>query len=383
MKRLYVAIIAACLLFGCASTSVFHKYRTVDAITQSPASVAMDAEQRAIIAVPVSYEQHIQREGEQVTLQRKVILCAEPSPDVASELQQGVGLSANIDSDKQLSFAQLLLEQATEIGERNATIQLLRDGLYRQCEAFLNGAITYDQYKDISNRYVDAMVTLLAIERLTASAGNRASAQNGHEFELESSVEDGTITVGDGNEDINNAVNSSPGTSSREYDSNLGASVSRISETFLNKNIVDKCLNYIKESEQGAATIRDSLLRRLEDFVTREESITNQLDSVKKQTEEITMNVNAISSYRNDMGRLLDGIDTETGELEGLAGVLMEAVASVETAHGAAVEELSDLISEIESEEESEEQVNEDLIGFAELRSKIKKVPIICLRWET
>ncbi len=59
-------------------------------------------------------------------------------------------------------------EAATELGVRNATIQILRDVFYRECEAYMNGAIDAGDYKAKTDRF-DGMVTLLAVEGLTSS----------------------------------------------------------------------------------------------------------------------------------------------------------------------------------------------------------------------
>ncbi len=71
----------------------------------------------------------------------------------------------------QLALANSLSEVASQIGKRNATVTLLRDGLYRQCEAYMNGLIDEVTYEQIANKYVNAMVTLLAIEELTGDGG--------------------------------------------------------------------------------------------------------------------------------------------------------------------------------------------------------------------
>jgi len=43
----------------------------------------------------------------------------------------------------------------------------LRDGLYRLCEGYLNGALDEDQYQILTRRYQKYMVALLGIEQLT------------------------------------------------------------------------------------------------------------------------------------------------------------------------------------------------------------------------
>src|SRR5262249_13077043 len=52
--------------------------------------------------------------------------------------------------------------QAAELGQRLATVQLVRDTLYRTCEAYANGAIDETMYAIITSRFDDLMVALFA-----------------------------------------------------------------------------------------------------------------------------------------------------------------------------------------------------------------------------
>jgi len=62
------------------------------------------------------------------------------------------------------------------LGERLATIQLLRDQAYRACEAFANGSINATGYTILNSRLNKTMVTLLTSE-MAAGAFGRALAQ--------------------------------------------------------------------------------------------------------------------------------------------------------------------------------------------------------------
>lgn len=110
------------------------------------------------------------------------IRCAEPSPDiakaisdalstaVAAEVQKG-GASGQID----VRLSRETSEAFAQLGERLATIQLLRDGLFRACEAYANGAIGAVNYGAILSAYDDLTVTLMAAE-MTAGAFGRGLA---------------------------------------------------------------------------------------------------------------------------------------------------------------------------------------------------------------
>ncbi|MGH8504189.1 MAG: hypothetical protein ACREVE_17370 [Gammaproteobacteria bacterium] len=132
----------------------------------------MDAKQRAILAVPVTHTT-TNRESDQIEtkIERRSIVCAEPSPDALSALAAAVSGSGLFGASKETELA-LAIATQEQSGQlvRNATVQLLRDGLYRQCEAFMNGLVDHKEYGEISEKYVVAMVTLLAVEQLTSSA---------------------------------------------------------------------------------------------------------------------------------------------------------------------------------------------------------------------
>ena len=162
--------VTAIALVGCgARRSIFRAYEiTNDRVT----SVLVDAKQRGIFAIPVPY---VTEDSQN----RRVIVCAEPSPDVLSVVSNSIiasiegGLSGG--ETAKAEFANLFREIGRQLGERATTTQLLRDGLYRQCEAYMNGVISQEDYRRLVNRYVDGMVTLLAIERITPrpTVGNK------------------------------------------------------------------------------------------------------------------------------------------------------------------------------------------------------------------
>ena len=156
-----LAAVAMLMLSGCGAN--FHSiYRPYD-VNPSPGhttSVLIDAKQRAIISTP-------QNDPES---NRTTFVCAEPSPDALSAISAtfaGSFGSTQQDEKLQGALAFAVRETAKQLGTRNATIQLLRDGLYRQCEAYMNGLIGDTTYEQIANKYINAMVVLLAIEEVT------------------------------------------------------------------------------------------------------------------------------------------------------------------------------------------------------------------------
>ncbi|MDD5716240.1 MAG: hypothetical protein PHW64_00425 [Sulfuricurvum sp.] len=116
----------------------------------------IDAKQRAIIV-------HQRPETNQT------VVCAEPSPDALSAYAMQLALEGNIPNNVAGKIATSLQEGTSFTGLRTQSIQLLRDGMFRNCEAYANGAIDKDEYATESRRYQRNMIALLAIEQLTGA----------------------------------------------------------------------------------------------------------------------------------------------------------------------------------------------------------------------
>ena len=90
-------------------------------------------------------------------------ICTEPSPDVLS------AIASNLDTDiAKKTFALNISESAAQIS-RIATTELIREWLYRSCEAFFNGAMIKEDYQNIQADFLMVSSSLLAIDRLGAS----------------------------------------------------------------------------------------------------------------------------------------------------------------------------------------------------------------------
>jgi hypothetical protein len=86
---------------------------------------------------------------------------------------------AQIAGQVAVSIARVRAEAAAQLGERLATIQLLRDGLYRACEAYANGAISEAAYAVMLSRYDDTMITMFMGELAAGNFGRRLAALGG------------------------------------------------------------------------------------------------------------------------------------------------------------------------------------------------------------
>ena len=120
----------------------------------APAGVFIDAEQRAVLSNKRS-DQDMR------------VVCAEPAPDALSAIAAQAGVSVS-DISNAVTAEGGVSEAAANIGLRTQTIQTLRDGFYRVCEAYMNG-LSEEQYSIMLRRFQTNMIALLAIEQLTGA----------------------------------------------------------------------------------------------------------------------------------------------------------------------------------------------------------------------
>ena len=119
-----------------------------------------------------------------------VLNCAEPSPDIAVAVSKAFGAAASaaanlpngIEPKLAIAVSRTQAQSMAQLTERLATIQLLRDGLHRACEAYANGAISDTTYAVMLSRFDKMMVTMLLGE-MTAGAFGRTLAGLGTEAE--------------------------------------------------------------------------------------------------------------------------------------------------------------------------------------------------------
>lgn len=120
--------------------------------SDQPMGVFVDAEQRAVLSNAEDPSR---------------IVCAEPAPDALSAIAASAGLSVS-DLSQSIALQGSTSETAANIGLRTQTIQSLRDGYYRICEARMNG-MPQVQYSMMLRRFQSNMIALLAIEQLTGA----------------------------------------------------------------------------------------------------------------------------------------------------------------------------------------------------------------------
>ncbi|MDP1700639.1 MAG: hypothetical protein Q8L53_06740 [Aestuariivirga sp.] len=149
------------LVLAACSGSTIHKRSSLGDIQ----TLSLDAKQRLVITGHNEYG--------------KSIVCAEPSPDalvaqaaVLSASGRYAGPQGSPSAGGNVGVG--LQESAASIGYRTQSIQILRDGYYRLCESYLNGAIKEDEYRKVVSNLDTFIVVALAVDGL----GNSKSATN-------------------------------------------------------------------------------------------------------------------------------------------------------------------------------------------------------------
>lgn len=149
MRNVVMGAGLAMLLGGCANLNSI--YRGLDV---NGKAVSVDVKQRAVFSA---------------TAPGQAVVCAEPSPDSLSAYGASAGGTLNQASGTTAQLTGALAEQAASIGLRTQSIQLMRDTMYRACEAYLSGGIDKDQFYLLQRRFQNLTLGLLAIEQLTGA----------------------------------------------------------------------------------------------------------------------------------------------------------------------------------------------------------------------
>lgn len=158
--RIPAIALAALLGTGCAYLTTYNKQ--VDLAGSS--AIAMDVKQR------IAFSREVEIEGDDHRIRKLVVTCAEPSPDALTVIGASAGISLKAgtgESDKAIDLAGALSESGTFVGLRTQSIQLLRDQMYRLCEAYAGEGVNSAELKAMHRRFQSTVMGLLAIEQLT------------------------------------------------------------------------------------------------------------------------------------------------------------------------------------------------------------------------
>lgn len=165
VRSLAMTVIAALTLMGCAGPG--HIFRTFD--IENSESLSVDARQRVVLVT--------HRGGK---TRDRTVVCAEPSPDVfsaqAAHSAGNASFTPAVDGAPQTQRSAAgsatggTTESAATIAMRTQTIQLLRDGLFRACEAYMNGAIDQHQYNIILLNMDKLTITMMGMDAIGGTA---------------------------------------------------------------------------------------------------------------------------------------------------------------------------------------------------------------------
>lgn len=145
-------------LAGCANWGSIHRDLEVD----KGKGALIDIKQRAILV-----SKNTSTTGNKTI--EKTIVCSEPSPDAVSAYAAQFAAEADLPEVVTARLVAAFQESASFTGLRTQSIQLLRDSMYRLCEAYMSGALDEAEYDILMRRYQKYMVALLAIEQLTGT----------------------------------------------------------------------------------------------------------------------------------------------------------------------------------------------------------------------
>ncbi len=149
-------------LFGCSGT--IFKTASMD----NGESFFVDARQRVISNIKIDDKQY---DGGQITQKR--IVCAEPSPDLALAMAHSLGGGVSVFGYGSGNLSTATSQALSQLAERFAAVQLLRDILYRSCEAYSNGAISSTTYALMMARLDETTTTLLLGEMAAGAFGRQ------------------------------------------------------------------------------------------------------------------------------------------------------------------------------------------------------------------
>jgi hypothetical protein len=154
-----VLALTAILAAGC--DTVIHEEANIGGVD----TLSVDAKQRLMVVAD--------RVSDDGAAQRRVA-CTEPSPDALVAKAAAIAASANVNTGTGSAqgggaAGAGFSENAASIAFRDHTVQMLRDGYYRLCEAYLNGGLSETKYKLLVMNADTFMVVASALQTLGAN----------------------------------------------------------------------------------------------------------------------------------------------------------------------------------------------------------------------
>lgn len=175
IKVLTLSVILVCS--GCSSFGIDGPFLN---------SRTLDAEERMLLVT----EKGLRKNNKDGSVTRNTrVVCAEPSPDAMMALAASGTLSGIFGAGKEVQGQAAFSQAVGELGERTPVIQLLRDSLYRSCEAYMNGLLDEEDYTDILAFFDIYSATLLGMESLTHTTKPPVIVQTSADSSLTKSAE--------------------------------------------------------------------------------------------------------------------------------------------------------------------------------------------------
>jgi len=158
VRATLLPVVVALALVGCADLNSISRRTSLPGKNDDHGvAIHLDAQQRLVIYRP---------DG---------TYCAEASPDAMAAYAAALALGVSAPSEGAGSGAQSGQSSIASIGLRTQSITLMRDALYRLCEATANGKVSRISATQLLARSQDLTAVVVAVEQLTgAVAANQA-----------------------------------------------------------------------------------------------------------------------------------------------------------------------------------------------------------------
>ena len=149
----FLIVISIAVLSGCANFNSIGRSSSLGGISNTEnVAIHLDAQQRVVLS---------KKDMDKV--------CSEPNPDAMAAYAAALGLGVQIPRIGGGSLAQGGSSSIADIGLRTQSITLMRDALYRICEASMNGTINEYHMPPLLVRGMDLTAVVLATEQLTGA----------------------------------------------------------------------------------------------------------------------------------------------------------------------------------------------------------------------
>ncbi len=149
------------LLAGCANLNTIGRTTTLGSHDGKGKAIHLDIQQRLLVVNALGN------------------YCAEPSPDALAAFAAAAGIGASAPAQGAVSASGSVSSSAASIGLRTQSITLMRDALYRMCEAYGNGKLSRPQVMALLSRSQDLTAVILATEQLTGAVVAQQAALSG------------------------------------------------------------------------------------------------------------------------------------------------------------------------------------------------------------